>query len=69
MLVVLLFVKANRTLLAVMALFAAANALDAIDALVFHRWAQLPGAAALALTFAAAAWLLLKQPRSSESTS
>jgi hypothetical protein len=69
MLVVLLFVKSNRALLAVMTLFAAANALDAIDALVYHRWAQLPGAVAFALIFVAAALWLLRQPRNGEARS
>ena len=69
MLLVLLFVRSNRALPAVMALFASANALDAIDALVYHRWSQLPGAAAFALAFVAAALWLVKQHRSGEAGS
>lgn len=62
-LLVLLVAKSNRVLPAMMLLFAASNALDAIDALAFQRWAQLPGAAVFAVAFLVGAMWLLKQPR------
>ena len=62
MLLVLLLMRSNRVLPAVMLLFAASNGLDAIDALAYQRWAQLPGAAVFALAFrAAASWLCQKR--------
>lgn len=64
LLVILLFMRSTRVLSAVMALFAASNALDAIDALAFQRWAQVPGAALFAVAFAVGALWLVRQPAS-----
>lgn len=60
---VALLLRRSPALPIVMILFAASNALDSIDALAFHRWAQLPGAVLFAIAFFAAALWLTRRPQ------
>jgi hypothetical protein len=62
-LLVLLLTR-SAALPVVMIIFAASNALDGVDAVVFQRWAQVPGALFFAVAFLALGlWLLAAKRR------
>src|SRR5215472_1111751 len=66
LLLVLLAARSTRLLAGVVLLVALTNTLDGLDALASQSWAQLPGAVAFAVVFAAVAFWLLRRPGPTE---